>query len=240
MISLALAIIDSSIYNNNDFPDWFQIGNFEKIPADAHPATHVYYVKYLYMVAYAVASKQFKLDGVEGLSLMRIIPNTIEPLITQATVQKTVLCEIYLRFSCAVAYYISGERARALVHLDKALSLAVADHLYGVITEYVRHFDGLLEERLKLINPEALSIISNLYRTYSVGWSKLSGAVRNRYVAFDLTVREREIAKLVAFGFTNKEISALLYLSESTVKQTIMRVVQKTGVNDKSEFAYVL
>ena len=77
IVSLALAIIDSSIYDNKDYPSWFKLGNFEQIPGDSHPSAKVFYVKYLYMTAYAVATNQLKLNGVEGLALMRLIPNTI-------------------------------------------------------------------------------------------------------------------------------------------------------------------
>ena len=240
IISLALAIIDSSIYDNNDFPDWFTSGNFEVLPADSHPAAKVFYIKYLYMSAFAIASKQARVEGVEGLAMMRMIPNTIEPLITQAVVDKTVIPEIFLRMSCAVAYYNSGLRNKAIAHIDKAIRLAVADELYGILTEYVRHFDGLLEERIALVDEAGSMIVSEMYRRYSIGWSKLSGSVRNRYIAHDLTQREREVAKLSAFGFGNKEIAQMLHISESTVKQTVLRVVQKTGIKDRSEMSNIL
>lgn len=240
IISLTLAIIDSSIYNNGDFPDWFLAGNFEALPADAHPCAKVFYVKYLYMAAYGVASKQIQVEGVSGLALMKMIPNTIEPLITQAVVDKTVLAEIFLRMSCAVAYHNAGERERAAAHLDKAIRMALADGLYGVLTEYVRHFDGLLEERIALQSESAVQLVTELYRTYSVGWARLGGAVRNKYIATNLTPKEREVAKLSSFGFSTREIAAMLYVSESTVKQTVVRVIHKTGVQDKSEFVYIL
>jgi len=177
---------------------------------------------------------------VSGLALMKMIPNTIEPMITQARVDKTIIPEIFLRLSCAVAYHNSGQRELAIHHIDRAISLVMPDGLYGILVEYIRHFDGLLEERLALVDEDAVTIIKELYRTYSVGWSKLSGAVRNRYIASNLTSREREVAKLAAFGFTTKEIAAMLYISESTVKQTVLRVVQKTGVKDRSEFSSIL
>ena len=110
IVSLALAIVNSSIYDNKDYPQWFKIGNFEALPADAHPSAKVFYVKYLYMAAYAIASKQMNVKGLEGLSLMSIIPNTIEPLISQAVVDKTIIPEIYLRMSCAVAYHNSNNK----------------------------------------------------------------------------------------------------------------------------------
>lgn len=240
MISLALAIVDSSVYDNKDYPEWFKRGNFEALPPDAHPAAKVFYTKYLYMSAFGIASKQIDFEGIQGLALMRLIPKTIEPMISQAVVDQTILPEIFLRLSCAVAYYNSGDREHAIAHMDKAIALALADRLYGVLVEYVRHFDGLLEERIALVDPSAVENIKELYGVYSVGWSKLSGAVRNRNIAANLTAREREVAKLVTFGFTSKEIASMLYIAESTVKQTVLRVVQKTGVKDRSEFASIL
>jgi len=240
IVSLALAIIDSSVYDNKDYPEWFRIGNFETLPADSHPATKVFYIKYLYMTAFALASRQMNVEGMQGLSLMRMIPSAIEPLITQAVVDKTVIPEIYLRLSCAVAYHNAGERERAIAHMDKALMLALPDRLYGILTEYIRHFEGLLEERISLIDASALDEIEALYDVYRVGWARLSGKVRNKHVAANLTSREHEVAKLSAFGFRAAEIASMLHLSESTIKQTVARVLNKTGLNDKSEFSSIL
>jgi DNA-binding NarL/FixJ family response regulator len=240
MISLALAIIDSSIYDNNDFPEWFRVGNFELLPADSHPAAKVFYIKYLYMAAFDLASRQVQVEGVSGLALMKLIPNTIEPLISQAVVDKTVIPEIYLRMSCAVAYHNTGQKERALAHIDRAIALALRDKLYGILTEYVRHFDGLLEERIALVDAEAAAAVSDLYSVYRIGWSRLSGKIRHKDIATNLTPKEHEVAKLCAFGFSVKEIAGMLYVSESTIKQTIARVINKTGIQDKSEFPYIL
>ena len=240
LVSLALAIADSSLYDNKDFPDWFKRGNFELLPGDAHPAAKVFYIKYLYMDAYAVATKEIEMEGFTGLSLMSIMSFTIEPLISQAVIDKTIIPEIYLRLSCAVAYYNTGQKENAIEHLDKAIKLACADKLYGILTEYVRHFNGLLEERVKLIDELGCVIITHLFQRYNYGWSKISGTVRNKFIATNLTPKEHEIAKLVVFGFTIKEISGMLYSSESSVKQTIVRIMNKTNVNDKKDFVYII
>ena len=240
IVSLTLAVVDSTIYNNKDFPDWFRHGSFEKLPSASHPAAKVFFIKYLYMTAFDLASNQVHMDDMSGLSFMRVIPYVIEPMISQAVIDKTILPEAYLRLSCAVAYHNSGDKERAIRHIDKALDLTLPDELYGVLTEYVRHFDGLLEERMDLIDESATEKVRELYKTYSVGWAKLSGAMRNRAIAVDLTVREREIAKLSAFGYTTKDISAMLSITESTVRQTIHKVVEKTGIKDKTEFYAIL
>ena len=241
ILSLTLSVIDSSVYDNKDYPEWFRMGNFEALPGDAHPAAKVYYVKYLYMSAYAVATKQARLDGVEGLAFMRILPNIIEPLVSQAVLDGTVIAEMYLRMSCAVAYYNSGQRDRAVYHIDKAVELALADGFYGFLTEYLRHFGELLEERIALRDKAAVTAVKSLYNIYSVGWARLSGRVRENYnIATNLDSSDREIAKMCAFGYTNKEIASMLCISESTVSHSITRILNKTGMLNKRELAFIL
>lgn len=240
IVALTLAIIDSSIYDNKDYPEWFKIGNFELLPGDSHPAAKVFYIKYLYMAAHAIATKQFKLEGVEGLALMRMLPNTIEPMVSQAVLDRTVIPEIYLRMSCAVAYFNSGQRERAIAHMDKAIALALPDQLYGLLTEYVRHFGDLLEQRIALQDKNAVVAVKALYNIYSVGWARLSAQARERYIAIVLDAKEREIAKLTAFGFTAKEIASMLHLSESTVNHDITRLINKAGLTSKKELASIL
>ena len=241
LVSLSLAIIDSSIYDNKDFPEWFKLGNFEALPGDAHPAAKVFYIKYLYMAAYSIATKQYKLEGMEGLSMMRLLPNIIEPLISQSVLDGTIIPEMYLRMSCAVAYHNSAQKEKAIAHMDKAIKLALADGHYGFLTEYVRHFGGLLEQRISLQDETALVAVNALYNLYSVGWARLSSQVREKVnVATNLDAAEREIAKLCAFGYTNKEISSMLHTSESTISHAITRILNKTGLINKKEFAYIL
>lgn len=241
LVSLAIAIIDSSIYDNKDYPEWFKLGNFEALPGDAHPAARVFYIKYLYMAAHDIATKQLRVDGIEGLAMMRMLPNIIEPMISQAVIDKTVVPEMYLRMSCAVSYYNSGQKDRAIVHIDKAIRLALADGLYGFLAEYVRHFGDLLEQRISLVCRDAADIVRALYGTYSVGWARLSSQVREKVnLAINIDEGERHIAKFCAFGYTNKEIAALLHTSESTVSHAITRILNKTGLMNKKELALII
>ena len=240
LVSLSLAIIDSSMYNNKDYPEWFKIGNFELLPGDAHPAAKVFYIKYLYMSAYEIATGLAQSEGLQGLALMKVIPRIIEPLISQAVLDRTIVAEIYLRMSCAVAYHNAGLKEQAIAHMDKAIALALPDRLYGLLTEYIRHFGALLEQRIAMQDEQAVIAVKALYDTYSIGWTKLSAQVRDKYVAIHLDAKEREIAKLTAFGFTAKEIARMLYLSESTVNHDITRIVNKAGLTSKKEFAYIL
>ncbi|MCL2365719.1 MAG: response regulator transcription factor [Oscillospiraceae bacterium] len=50
-----------------------------------------------------------------------------------------------------------------------------------------------------------------------------------------LTQRERDIARLVAQGLTNKEIAAQLFLSEGTVRNNLAVVMEKLGVTNRTQ-----
>lgn len=52
-----------------------------------------------------------------------------------------------------------------------------------------------------------------------------------------LTDRELEIAAAVADGKTNKQIAALLFLSDNTVKWHIANMLAKTGTTDRTQLA---
>lgn len=235
IISLSLAVVDSFVYDNHDFPDWFKKGNFESLPQSAHPAAKVFYIKYLCMMMLNDNKQSLE----KGL-LINIIPNIIEPLITQAVVDQTIIPEIYLRLSCAAAYLKKGLKEDAISQLDKALSLALPDKLYGILAEYIRHFDGLLEDRLKLQDELATKEVLKLYEEYKIGWTKLSTSIKNKYLIKDLTEEEHTVAKLVAFGLSNDDIANIQKKQVQEIKEIILNIMKKTNIFDIKEFVYFL
>lgn len=239
IMALSITAVDSMLYDTTSFPEWFKIGCFEPLHRDALPAVKVYYAKYLYAAGYAVATKQLAVQGVQGLSLMAMVPFTIEPMISQAMADNSIMAEMYLRMTCATVYHNSGNDAQAIRHIDRAIALALPDRLYGFLAEYCRVLDSLLELRLTKVSPEAWGEVKRLYKIYNEGWSKLSGSVRGRTIATTLSVKEREVAKLAAFGMQNNDIAQKLHMSLSGVKQAIRIVSEKTGMN-REEFAAIL
>ncbi|MBQ9805386.1 MAG: hypothetical protein IJW49_02600 [Clostridia bacterium] len=240
IMSLSITAVDSMLYDTTSFPEWFKIGNFEPLHPDALPAVKVFYAKYLYAAGYALATKQIELEGLQGLSLMAMLPYTIEPMISQAMADRSVIAEIYLRLTCATVYHNCDKDEQAIRHIDRAISLALPDRLYGILTEYRRPLDRLLDERLSLVDRTALAQVEALYKTFGVGWATLSGWVRNRTIATNLTMREREVAKLAAFGLSTTEIAEKLHLSVASIKQTVRNAIYKSGVENKAALATIL
>lgn len=238
-MQLAISAVDIMLYNVENFPEWFKKGSFEPLHKDAYPAAKVYYAKYLYAFGYAVAMGLHRVEGTEGLYVMSVISYAVEPMISWARANNTVMSEIYLRLTCAAIYHNCGKETDAICHIDKAIALALPDKLYGVLAEYCRALDSLMERRLSLICEEAWREVKRLYKIYNEGWSKLSGTVRGKKILTTLSDKEREIAKLAAFGMSNPEIAEKLHLSLSVVKQAVRIVSEKSGMT-RSNFAAIL
>jgi DNA-binding CsgD family transcriptional regulator len=58
-----------------------------------------------------------------------------------------------------------------------------------------------------------------------------------RGVDADCTLREGQVAELVALGFTNREIAAVLHVEEDTVKKHVSRAMERIGVSRRTQLA---
>ncbi len=240
IIALSIASTDLSIRNTRDFPEWFYRGRFEHLPADAHPAARVFYIKYLLIYAQELAAGQFYLEDVTGLGLMRSHPFIMEPMIAQAVADKTVMVEIYLRLLCAITYHQTGDDTNAVFHLDRAIKLCLPDRLYGPLVEHRRQLGLFLDERLLLIDPEAAKKVKELHKKLHEGWVKIHNAVMEDNISAKLSDREREVARLAAFGLSDNQIAEQLHITKSSVKSMIQMARNKTGVKDRKDFgAYI-
>jgi len=53
----------------------------------------------------------------------------------------------------------------------------------------------------------------------------------------DLSLRERDVLRLIAKGLSNHEIAQRLFISPHTVKNHVSRIYQKLGVDDRTKVA---
>ncbi|MBE5816129.1 MAG: helix-turn-helix domain-containing protein [Clostridiales bacterium] len=239
LVSLCICAVDSLLYDVKDFPEWFKIGCFELLHKDSLPAAKVYYAKYLYATGYGIASQKIELEGIKGLALMGLLPATIEPMISQAMADNTVITEIYLRLICAVAYHYSKNDKQAIRHIDRAVAIALPDKLFGILAEYCRTLGSLLEQRVRAVDNEAWEKISGLYINYVNNWSRLNSKITGRQIVEKLSAQYREVARLAAFKLSDAEIAERMNMSVPGVKQAIRIIKQKSNL-DRDDFAAIL
>ncbi len=230
-----LAINDSAIHDTTEFPEWFKYGIFDYLPADSYSSARFFYAKYLYIRAHDLASGKLSFENVKGIGLMRTIPFIVEPMISQAKMERTIIPEIYLRLMVASAYHNIGEDNKAISHIDRAIELSLPDRLYAALSEYRGHLDTLLDERLALVDTNILKTVRELHKKAILGWTKFHNIVLERNVSTLLTTREREVAKLAAFGLSNSEISKRMNIAISSVKTHILSAMNKVGVDKRTE-----
>ena len=153
---------------------------------------------------------------------------------------KLIVPEIYLRLISATVYNNIDKKEDAVRHLDKAIALAMPDRLYGLLAVYYRSVSYLMEQRLALVSEEALATVKELQKALGANYAKLSNTVKSRNMAANLTAREREVAKLAVFGFSNQEIADKLGISVAGVKQTLRSATHKGNVQGRQELASIL
>lgn len=237
IIALALAATDSMIRRTEEYPDWFKEGRFDRLHRDAHPAARVYYIKYLLVQAHELAINKIQLENVTGLGFMQMLPYTIEPMISQAVAENTVMAEIYMRILCSVTYLQCGKNQKAAYHLDRAIELCLADRLCTPLAEHRRQLGLFLDERLALADKDAVKKVKEMHKKLHVGYVKLYNAVMQSRMNITLSAREREVALLVAYGLTNREIADRLTVSQHTVRAMLNSIKNKTGAQSRLEFS---
>lgn len=53
----------------------------------------------------------------------------------------------------------------------------------------------------------------------------------------ELSVREKDVLRLIAKGLTNREIAQRLFISPHTVKNHVSHIYQKIGMDDRTKVA---
>ena len=232
------AAMECEIRETASFPLWFTQGRFDVLPGDSFPPARYYYLRYLYIIC-----QQSMMDGAgskDAMYKLQMVPHVGEPLVAQSHKEGALISEAYLRLILAMTYHNLGNDQLATHHLDIAISLLLPDKLYMILVEYRRPLDFLMDECLSKVSPEALIQVKKLYRQYQEGWTKLHNRVRGRSFVSELTTREREVAKLAAFGLSNKEIAERLGISLNTVKQSLRLAMDKTGAMRRNELSFYI
>jgi DNA-binding NarL/FixJ family response regulator len=137
--------------------------------------------------------------------------------------------------------------AEAIVSLEEELveeaTLAVDEVLatacLNAIVLGIRSYPGLAPVVAEVAGKDRLAAI--FLRSNDTGLAHRVGIAipRSRLRSATLSPRELEIHGLIAQGMTNREISSLLFISQSTTKVHVQHILEKLGVRSRVEAARV-
>lgn len=101
--------------------------------------------------------------------------------------------------------------------------------------------DGYILKELP--DDKVIASVKSVYSGMSVFGNGVFQVMRSqmeqgqRPLEFDFSERELEVLRLVARGYDNKEIASGLGLAEGTVRNQISRLLEKTGLKDRTQLA---
>jgi DNA-binding CsgD family transcriptional regulator len=123
----------------------------------------------------------------------------------------------------------------ALVHVQFSELLTDEGDLVGAL----QHLDLAIPELRSMQMVPALEHAQSLARVAMSRLSELKpGGEASSSVTLDgLTPREREVADLLALGKSNREIAAMLVISEATAKVHVKRILDKFGLTSRAQVA---
>ncbi|ACA54388.1 response regulator transcription factor [Clostridium botulinum] len=88
-----------------------------------------------------------------------------------------------------------------------------------------------------LLDPEVTVKVVKAFNSITEKTQSFTNFNKIKYELDALTPREREVAKLVSQGKSNKDICNILFLTEGTVKNYVTRILEKLELNNRTELA---
>jgi LuxR family maltose regulon positive regulatory protein len=140
----------------------------------------------------------------------------------------------------AVGYSSLGDRAQALVCLERIFDSAMADGWIHYFVAFSWMLKGLSDELIERSYPHVLPCFQKHKTQYAAGWLALKNAVATNELPPNLTEREREIALLATEGLRNNEIAKMLFVSENTVRAHLRAIFQKLDIDRRAKLSQKL
>ncbi|MEZ4570402.1 MAG: LuxR C-terminal-related transcriptional regulator [Thermomicrobiales bacterium] len=156
----------------------------------------------------------------------------LDRLIGRATEAELAGVEIEGRTLQALGRFRSGDRAGAMMELERALALAEPQHYLRVFLDLgMPMLDLLHEARSRQTMPHYLDRLLDAFGDH------VPFGGEDAVLPEPLTDRELEILQLLAAGLTNSEIADELYISPQTVKKHAGNIYGKLAVRSRTEAA---
>lgn len=128
------------------------------------------------------------------------------------------------------------------VYYGCGATLAMAGIPLGTVTLFRERSAGdFASNEMRILKELAQHLSLRLHELYPTGIAehhdKLKDPVASLIEKAGINPREAEILRLMADGYTNKQMAATLFISESTVKKHINAIYHKMGVSNRMGLA---
>lgn len=223
---LTLASVAVSVYAPNMVPDWLKEGDFSAFPVQLKPP----YMLYL-RARYFLGIGQYN-------AALAVAQTALEFCLRE---QGITFPEIYLRLVCALA-------CRCLERVDEAkrllLNVMRVALPHGFITpfaEAVADFGGIVEQCLEQEFPEYYDAVIAQWKRTVKNWIKFHNHFTKDNLTMILSLRECELAQLVARRIPYAQIAKQYGISVGRLKNIMLEIYGKLFISGRDELAkYVL
>jgi len=139
-----------------------------------------------------------------------------------------LLC-LYISMLC----HYSKQKEKALEYLQRSCRISEDNRIERAIAFALRYLPGLFHDALKDTNPGQLARLTELADEETRLFNDLHEAMGITNILEQVDERDAIFIGFARRGFTNKEIGAILGLSENTVRKKYSAIFDKTGIHSK-------
>jgi len=198
-------------------PEWLKIGDFSALPLQARPDAAFMRAKYLQ----CIGKYEALLDVAQTSLAFFDRPREI------------CVPGIFLRLLCAFAYFATGRLEEARSWLLDVIDLTLPHGFITPYAEYITQFGGLLDQCLMQKYPEYYdAIVSQAKRTLG-NWISFHNRFTKDNIACILSLKEAQIALLVARGVPYKEIAEQFHMSVGTLSNQVQVIYNTLLITQK-------
>ncbi|MEA4812063.1 MAG: LuxR C-terminal-related transcriptional regulator [Anaerolineaceae bacterium] len=215
LIKLAMLIGKVSIYVPILKMD---LEEFKILPVETRRFATYVYTKYLHM-----GNKDEKICGI------------VESFQLFSTQSGYSASDIYLMLMYTAALERLGKRDLAKKQLVRAMQLALPDGFITPFAEHVTTLAGLVENCLEQFFPSLYKPIINQSQDTYKNWLQVHNIFTQNHLSLTLSVREFQVATLLAAGLSNAKIANQMSCSVANVKKIVSIILNKLYVKNRYE-----
>jgi len=223
---LAMASVAVNVAAPNMVPDWLKAGDF----SGCTPQTDRVYLNYL--------RSKYLLNTGEYEIALAVAQTALAFCINEGEI---TLAEIYLHKIHALSLHRLGRNNEAKVQLLALMNKALP---YGLITpfaESMSEFGGIAEKCLNEEYPECSRAIIDQWERTVKNWISFHNQFAKDNITMILSLREIQLAQLVAHHVPYAEIAEEFNISVGRLKNIMLEIYEKLFISGRHELAqYVL